>query len=95
MSIMHNPAHPREVLREYLPEGVSIGEVAKRQDSKPFDPSESGGRRGLGRPLRTHVPIDRPIEGRLKAIIVLGVLLPGLAFAADDEAAVHDVVREF
>ena len=27
---MHNPAHPGEVLREYLPEGVSIGEVAKR-----------------------------------------------------------------
>ena len=30
MSNMHNPAHPGEVLREYLPEGVSIGEVAKR-----------------------------------------------------------------
>ena len=27
---MHNPAHPGAVLREYLPEGVSIGEVAKR-----------------------------------------------------------------
>ena len=27
---MHNPAHPGEVLREYLPEGVPIGEVAKR-----------------------------------------------------------------
>ena len=27
---MHNPAHPGEVLREYLPEGVSIGDVAKR-----------------------------------------------------------------
>lgn len=27
---MHNPAHPGEVLREDLPEGVSIGEVAKR-----------------------------------------------------------------
>ena len=30
MSNMHNPAHPGEVLREYLPEGLSIGEVAKR-----------------------------------------------------------------
>jgi len=30
MSNMHNPAHPGEVLREYLPEGASIGEVAKR-----------------------------------------------------------------
>ena len=30
MSNMHNPAHPGAVLREYLPEGVSIGEVAKR-----------------------------------------------------------------
>jgi antitoxin HigA-1 len=30
MSNMHDPAHPGEVLREYLPEDVSIGEVAKR-----------------------------------------------------------------
>jgi addiction module HigA family antidote len=30
MSSMHNPAHPGEVLREYLPEGVSISAVAKR-----------------------------------------------------------------
>ena len=30
MSAMHNPAHPGEVLREYLPEGLSIGKVAKR-----------------------------------------------------------------
>ena len=30
MSTMHNPVHPGEVLREYLPEGLSIGEVAKR-----------------------------------------------------------------
>ncbi len=29
MSNMHNPAHPGVVLREYLPENVSIGEVAK------------------------------------------------------------------
>jgi addiction module HigA family antidote len=29
MSNMHNPAHPGEVLREYLPEHVSIGEVAR------------------------------------------------------------------
>jgi len=29
MSKMHNPAHPGEVLREYLPEDVSIGEVAR------------------------------------------------------------------
>jgi len=27
---MYNPAHPGEVLREYLPEDVSIGEAAKR-----------------------------------------------------------------
>jgi addiction module HigA family antidote len=30
MSNMHNPAHPGEVLREYLPLGVPIGEAAKR-----------------------------------------------------------------
>jgi addiction module HigA family antidote len=29
MSNMHNPAHPGEVLREYLPEDVSIGQVVK------------------------------------------------------------------
>jgi antitoxin HigA-1 len=29
MSNMHNPAHPGEVLREYLPADVSIGEVAR------------------------------------------------------------------
>ena len=27
---MHNPAHPGEVLREYLPEGLGIAEAAKR-----------------------------------------------------------------
>ncbi len=27
---MHNPAHPGEVLREYLPEGVTVTEVAQR-----------------------------------------------------------------
>jgi antitoxin HigA-1 len=30
MSIMHNPAHPGEVLREFLPPGLPIGKVAKR-----------------------------------------------------------------
>ena len=29
MSSMHNPAHPGEVLREYLPEGLGVGEAAK------------------------------------------------------------------
>ena len=29
MSSMHNPAHPGEVLREYLPEKLPIGEIAK------------------------------------------------------------------
>lgn len=27
---MHNPAHPGEVLREFLPEGMTVGEVAAR-----------------------------------------------------------------
>jgi addiction module HigA family antidote len=27
---MHNPAHPGEMLREYLPEGMSVTEAAKR-----------------------------------------------------------------
>jgi addiction module HigA family antidote len=27
---MHNPAHPGEVLREYLPQGLSVTEAAKR-----------------------------------------------------------------
>jgi len=30
MSRMHNPAHPGEVLREFLPEGLSVSEAAKR-----------------------------------------------------------------
>lgn len=29
MSRMHNPAHPGEVLREWLPEGMTITEAAK------------------------------------------------------------------
>jgi len=27
---MHNPAHPGEVLRDYLPAGLAIGEAARR-----------------------------------------------------------------
>ena len=27
---MHNPAHPGDVLKEYLPEGVSVTEAAKK-----------------------------------------------------------------
>ena len=30
MACMFNPAHPGEVLREFLPENMSIGEVAAR-----------------------------------------------------------------
>ncbi len=30
MSRMHNPAHPGEVLREYLPEDVTVTEAAQR-----------------------------------------------------------------
>jgi addiction module HigA family antidote len=30
MSSMHNPAHPGEVLREYLPEGLGVSDAAKR-----------------------------------------------------------------
>jgi addiction module HigA family antidote len=30
MSRMFNPAHPGEVLKEFLPDDVSIGEVARR-----------------------------------------------------------------
>ncbi len=29
MNKMFDPAHPGEILKEYLPEGVTIGEVAK------------------------------------------------------------------
>lgn len=29
MSEMHNPAHPGEVLREYLPEGMRVTDAAK------------------------------------------------------------------
>ena len=29
MSIMHNPAHPGEVLREFLPDTMTVGEAAK------------------------------------------------------------------
>jgi antitoxin HigA-1 len=30
MARMHNPAHPGEVLREYLPENLTVTEAAKR-----------------------------------------------------------------
>lgn len=30
MSRMYNPAHPGEVLREFLPEGLSVSDAAKR-----------------------------------------------------------------
>ena len=30
MSRMHNPAHPGEVIREYLPEGLPVTTVAER-----------------------------------------------------------------
>lgn len=30
MSRMHNPAHPSEVVREYLPVGLAVTEAAKR-----------------------------------------------------------------
>ena len=30
MAGMHNPAHPGEVLREYLPKNLGVGEAAKR-----------------------------------------------------------------
>lgn len=30
MARMHDPAHPGEVLREFLPEGMTVGEVATR-----------------------------------------------------------------
>lgn len=30
MSAMHNPAHPGEVLRQYLPEELGVTEAAKR-----------------------------------------------------------------
>jgi addiction module HigA family antidote len=30
VSRMHNPAHPGEVLREYLPESLAVTEAAKR-----------------------------------------------------------------
>jgi len=29
MSAMHNPAHPGEVLREYLPAGLAVSDAAK------------------------------------------------------------------
>ena len=32
MSAMHNPAHPGEVLREYLPPTLAVGAIAKRLD---------------------------------------------------------------
>ena len=30
MTQMHNPAHPGEVLREFLPEGLAVTEAARR-----------------------------------------------------------------
>lgn len=30
MSRMHNPAHPGEVLREFIPEGMTVTETAQR-----------------------------------------------------------------
>lgn len=30
MTRMHNPPHPGEVLREFIPEGITIDEIARR-----------------------------------------------------------------
>lgn len=30
MSTMHNPAHPGEVLREFIPDGMTVTETAQR-----------------------------------------------------------------
>ncbi len=30
MARMHNPPHPGEVLREFMPEGITIEEIARR-----------------------------------------------------------------
>ena len=30
MAQMHNPAHPGEVLREFLPKDLPVGEIASR-----------------------------------------------------------------
>ena len=30
MAIMHNPAHPGEVLREFIPESMTLTEIAQR-----------------------------------------------------------------
>ena len=30
MTTMHNPAHPGEVLREYLPDNMSVTDIAQR-----------------------------------------------------------------
>jgi plasmid maintenance system antidote protein VapI len=32
---VHNPAHPGEVLREFLPKGLAVGEVASRLGVSP------------------------------------------------------------
>jgi addiction module HigA family antidote len=52
MGNVHNPAHPGEILREYLPEGVSIGEVAKRLGvTRPAPYALLNGRSGVSAPL--------------------------------------------
>lgn len=37
-SRMHNPAHPGEVLREYLPDGVTVTEAARRPEPDRWEP---------------------------------------------------------
>lgn len=48
MSRMHNPAHPGEVLREWLPEGMTVTEAAKElQISRVMLSKVLNGRAGI------------------------------------------------
>ena len=41
---MHNPAHPGELLREYLPETMTVTEAAERHAPNSFSRAERPGR---------------------------------------------------
>ena len=59
---MHNPAHPGELLREYLPETMTVTEAAERHAPNSFSRAERPGRHqrryGFAPGCRAHTPGD-------------------------------------
>jgi addiction module HigA family antidote len=65
MSAMHNPAHPGEVLREFMPAGLPIGKVANRLGvTRQALSANLNGRAGISAPmaLRLEAAFDTRAE---------------------------------